>query len=136
MSIHLDTNIAIGILNGTHPEYRTRCRERSVAGEELLVSSIVVHELWYGVEKSQRVKMNADALRRLLADLDGILPFTDDHARAAADIRATLEKVGRPIGPYDVLIAGHAVREAATLATANAREFARVPGLKIEDWSK
>ena len=58
-----------------------------------------------------------------------------DDAREAGDIRAALERTGTPIGPYDVLIAAQARRRGAMLATANVREFARVPGLRLVDWS-
>ena len=50
-------------------------------------------------------------------------------------MRTALELRGTPIGPYDVLIAGHALRHGATLVTANTREFSRVPGLMVEDWA-
>ena len=58
-----------------------------------------------------------------------------EDAEEAGNIRAALERAGKPIGPYDVLIAAQARRRGATLVTANEREFARVPGLKTEDWA-
>ena len=63
-------------------------------------------------------------------------PFEEDDAKNAGTIRATLEKVGRPIGAYDLLIAGQAVRHNMTLITANSKEFSRVKGLVWEDWAK
>ncbi|MGA9430725.1 MAG: PIN domain-containing protein [Xanthobacteraceae bacterium] len=64
-----------------------------------------------------------------------ILNFDADDAREAGDIRAALERAGTPIRPYDIHIAAQARRRGATLVTANAREFARVPGLAIQDWA-
>ena len=61
--------------------------------------------------------------------------FDEEDARAAGTIRAQIEAAGRPIGAYDLLIAGQAVRHKATLVTANAKEFARVKGLVWEDWA-
>jgi tRNA(fMet)-specific endonuclease VapC len=62
-------------------------------------------------------------------------PFEPEDAEEAGDIRAVLERAGTPIGPYDILIAAQARRRSAVLITANEREFARVPGLKTEDWT-
>lgn len=64
-----------------------------------------------------------------------IWPFESEDAEEAGDIRAVLERAGTPIGPYDVLIAAQARRRAALLVTANEREFARVPGLRTENWA-
>jgi tRNA(fMet)-specific endonuclease VapC len=64
-----------------------------------------------------------------------VLPFEPADAEEAGDIRAALERAGTPIGPYDVLVAAQARRRDALLVTANEREFARVPGLKLEDWA-
>ena len=61
--------------------------------------------------------------------------FDEDDARAAGTVRAELETVGRPVGAYDVLLAGQARRRGATLVTCNTKEFARVQGLKWEDWA-
>ena len=63
------------------------------------------------------------------------MTFDAEDAHEAGDIRALLERAGTPIGPYDILIAAQARRRGATLVTANTREFARVPGLKTEDWT-
>ena len=133
MSLHLDSNVAIEIMNG-RSHYRERMRALRHSGEQPILSSIVVFELWFGVAGSERFAENANAYRQLLSQVE-VLPFNDDAAVAAGEIRATLEAAGTPIGPYDLLIAAHAVREGATLVTANTREFSRVPGLVLEDWS-
>lgn len=71
-----------------------------------------------------------------MADFMRVLNFDQDDAREAGEIRATLRAAGTPIGPYDVLIAAQARRRDAVLITTNTREFVRVPGLRIEDWTK
>jgi tRNA(fMet)-specific endonuclease VapC len=105
-------------------------------GESIGVSAIVLYELWYGVAKSARPKENAERLRIFLSSGFSVLPFEEEDAELAGDIRAKLEALGKPIGPYDLLIAAQAVRRGTTLVTANMTEFRRVPGLKVSDWAK
>jgi len=135
MTYLLDTNACIALINGTPRDVRRRF-QRAVAKEAtVLVSSVVAFELWYGTAKSRRKEANT---RRLEAFFAGPLEWTafdDEDAREAGTVRAELELVGRPIGAYEVLIAGQARRRGATLVTSNAREFDRVTGLKWEDWS-
>jgi tRNA(fMet)-specific endonuclease VapC len=131
----LDTNACIALINGTEINVRRRFK-RAVARESvILLSSIVAFELWYGVAKSQRKDSNTQRLETFLGGpLDWAL-FDEDDARAAGTVRAELETVGRPVGAYDVLLAGQARRRGATLVTSNTKEFARVQGLKWEDWA-
>jgi tRNA(fMet)-specific endonuclease VapC len=131
----LDTNACIALINGTETNVRRRFK-RAVARESvILLSSIVAFELWYGVAKSQRKDSNTQRLETFLGGpLDWAL-FDEDDARAAGTVRAELETVGRPVGAYDVLLAGQARRRGATLVTSNTKEFARVQGLKWEDWA-
>jgi tRNA(fMet)-specific endonuclease VapC len=131
----LDTNACIALINGTEIHVRRRFK-RAVARESvILLSSIVAFELWDGVAKSQRKDSNTQRLETFLGGpLDWAL-FDEDDARAAGTVRAELETVGRPVGAYDVLLAGQARRRGATLVTSNAKEFARVQGLKWEDWA-
>ena len=96
----------------------------------------MVFELRYGIAKSQRRTFNENLLREFLSGLNPVLAFDDEDAAHASAVRATLESAGTPIGPYDVLIAGQALRHGATLVTANSKEFKRVRGLKLEDWGK
>lgn len=100
------------------------------------VSAVVVFELWYGVAKSTQQESNTSRLESFLAGPISLLAFDEEDARAAGRIRAVVEKIGRPIGAYDLLIAGQAVRHKLTLVTANGKEFARVKGLVWEDWAK
>ena len=106
------------------------------SGEPLAIASIVLFELWYGAVKSERLERNRQRIADFLAGPIEVLPFEAGDAEEAGDIRAVLERAGTPIGPYDILVAAQARRRDALLATANAREFARVPRLKFEDWAR
>jgi tRNA(fMet)-specific endonuclease VapC len=131
----LDTNAVVALLRNKPVAVRERYRQAEKAGDYLAVSSVVLSELWYGVEKSGRVQENTERLRVLLSgDLD-LLDFDDEDARAAGRIRAALEKIGTPIGAYDLLITGQALRRGLTVVTANTSEFRRVTGLSWEDWT-
>ena len=131
----LDTNACIALINGTEINVRRRFK-RAVARESvILLSSIVAFELWYGVAKSQRKDNNTQRLETFLGGPLEWALFDEDDARAAGTVRAELETVGRPVGAYDVLLAGQARRRGATLVTSNTKEFARVQGLKWEDWA-
>ena len=131
----LDTNACIALINGNETHVRRRF-QRAVARESvILLSSIVAFELWYGVAKSQRTDSNTQRLEAFCAGPLEWTLFDDDDARAAGSVRAELEAIGTPIGAYDVLLAGQARRRGATLVTSNANEFARVAGLKWEDWA-
>ena len=131
----LDTNACIALINGTEINVRRRFK-RAVARESvILLSSIVAFEVWYGVAKSQRKDTNTQRLETFLGGPLEWALFDEDDARAAGTVRAELERVGRPVGAYDVLLAGQARRRGATLVTSNTKEFARVQGLKWEDWA-
>lgn len=135
MTYLLDTNVIIALLGDRPPAVRGRFRQTLASGESVAVSAVALYELWYGVARSQRPSENAERLRIFFsADID-VLPFEEPDAQVAGELRATLEAAGTPIGPYDVLIAGQALRTRATLVTANAREFARVPDLEWQDWT-
>lgn len=82
----------------------------------------------------QGVEYRLRFFRQFLLDF-AIAPFDEEAAHAGGAVRAALEKKGAPIGPLDTLIAGHALRLGATLVTDNTREFSRVPGLKLQNWS-
>jgi tRNA(fMet)-specific endonuclease VapC len=131
----LDTNACIALINGREIRVRRRF-QRAVARESvILLSSIVAFDLWYGVAKSQRKDSNTQRLETFLGGPFEWALFDEDDARAAGTVRAELEAVGKPAGAYDVLLAGQARRRGATLVTSNTREFARVQGLKWEDWA-
>jgi tRNA(fMet)-specific endonuclease VapC len=125
----------VALLRNKPVGVRERYREAEASEDYLALSSVVLFELWYGVAKSAQVPENTERLRILLSgDLD-LLDFDDEDARAAGEVRAVLEKAGTPIGAYDLLIAGQALRRGLTVVTANTSEFSRVTGLSWEDWT-
>jgi tRNA(fMet)-specific endonuclease VapC len=131
----LDTNTVVALLRNKPAQVRERYREAEAAGDCLALSSVVLFELWYGVARSSQVQENTERLRVLLSgDLD-LLDFDDEDARTAGQVRATLERAGMPIGAYDLLIAGQALRRGLTVATANTSELSRVAGLNWQDWT-
>jgi tRNA(fMet)-specific endonuclease VapC len=132
----LDTNACIALINGKPVAVRKRFQEAIEAGAEVSVSAIVIFELWYGVEKSEQKKANTDRLHTFLAGPITLKSLDEDDAAVAGAIRAVLEKSGRSIGAYDLLIAGQALRRKMTLVTANTREFSRIKELAWEDWAK
>ena len=134
--IHLDTNVAIALLNHRPRGVREKFEASRAAGNGLALSMIVYHELMYGAAHSERRRENEEKIALFIAAAGlTLLPFEEPDAREAADIRAHLRRLATPIGPYDVLIAGQARHAGATLVTANGREFARVPGLAVVDWA-
>ena len=130
MRFLLDTNVMIGLLNRSSQKLEARVRQ--VPASEIGISAIVVHELYYGAFKSLRVSENLERLG--LIRLETVALDRED-AEAAGKIRAALARSGTPIGPYDVLIAGQALARGLTLVTNNLREFERIDGMKVEDWS-
>ena len=133
--ICLDTNAVIAVLNDPTSPVRTRIDAAIGLGRPLAISSIVLFELRYGAAKSARPERNAQRIGDFLLGPIEVLPFAPADAEEAGDIRAALERAGTPIGPYDILVAAQARRRDALLVTANEREFARVPRLKLEDWA-
>lgn len=137
MSLLLDTNTCIAIMNGRPPVVRHRLQAVRDDGIDVAIPTIVVFELAYGVECSSRAhrSRNEDRLAGFLSGPLDVLPFDAEDASAAGAIRAALRVVGKPIGSYDVLIAAQAVVRGLTLITANTSEFGRVPGLKLDNWT-
>jgi tRNA(fMet)-specific endonuclease VapC len=133
--IGLDTNIVIAAINRRVPQIRARLLQTLIDGTIVGIPSIVLYEAWYGIKKSARPHENTANLSTFLALDITHWRFEPEDAEEAGDIRAALERSGTPIGPYDILITAQARRRGATLVTANAREFARVPGLRTEDWA-
>ena len=131
----LDTNACIALINGSSVPVRRRFKEALSAGSVICVSTVAVHELWYGVAKSARRDYNTERVQAFLSGPVRLMAFDDADARAAGEVRALLEQERRPIGAYDSLFAGQAARRGFTLVTANVREFERVDGLMWEDWS-
>jgi tRNA(fMet)-specific endonuclease VapC len=129
MRFLLDANAVIALLNDASSRAAQRARRQRP--DDIAISAIVAHELFYGAFKSCRVTQNVavvDALQFV------VLEFDREDARRAGEIRALLASRGSMIGPYDVLIAGQAVARDMILVTSNTNEFARVPDLRMEDW--
>ena len=129
MQYLLDTNAVIALLNNADSLLAQRMRRYKPT--DICLSSIVVHELFYGAYKSQRAVRNTALIDSLQFE---VLAFDKEDARQAAEIRASLGAQGTPIGPYDVLIAGQAKARGITLITRNVREFKRIPQLSLENW--
>jgi len=136
MAYLLDTNACIALINGFSELVRKRFSSAVVSGEEVWVPSVSVFELWYGVAKSMQTEANTRRVKMFLEGSVRVLEFGEEDARYAGEIRNTLERMGKPIGTYDILIAGQAVNRKMTLVTANVKEFGRVKGLDWEDWGR
>ena len=128
--ILLDTNICIYIINAKPPAVLARFQQYRLG--DIGLCSVVAAELAYGVAKSGSVR-NRQALEMFLAPLT-ILPFDAAAVWAYGDLRAELERRGTPVGSLDTMIAAHALSLQARLVTNNTREFAKVPGLQLENW--
>lgn len=135
MSFLLDTNAVAALIDSASQTARRRLKRARATKSLVAISSIALHELWYGVALSTYQIENAANLRKLLSSGIEALPFDEEDAMRAGEVRAILQKSGTPIGPYDVLIAGQALSKSMTLVTANVREFARIEGLKWQDWT-
>jgi tRNA(fMet)-specific endonuclease VapC len=130
MRFMLDTNICIYAIKHRPPEVLAALRAHEGAG--LGLSTVTVAELEYGAAKSGSMR-NQSALRQFLEPLD-IADFDQAAAASYGRLRALLEAAGTPIGPLDTQIAAHALALGVTLVSNNTREFARVPGLRLDNW--
>jgi len=129
--ILLDTNICIYLINARPPGVLAHFQRYRLG--EIGLCSIVAAELTYGVAKSQSAR-NRAALEMCLAPMD-ILPFDEKAIWVYGELRAELERLGQPIGALDTMIAAHALSRDAILVTNNTREFSRVAGLRLENWT-
>lgn len=132
MRYMLDTNICIYIMKRHPPEVRRHLSGVPIG--EVVLSSIVLAELWHGVRKSRRKEHNTAALTDFLAFCE-VYDWPCEAAPIYGDIRSALEHQGRIIGGNDLLIAAHALYLGAMLVTNNGRELERVPGLVVENWA-
>ncbi|WP_032917910.1 type II toxin-antitoxin system tRNA(fMet)-specific endonuclease VapC [Leptospira santarosai] len=127
----LDTNICIYIIN-QKPESVYK-KFKKIKLENIFISSITEFELKHGVQKSLHFERNLKVLEEFLGYLN-ILQFVSKDASKNAKIRVELERVGKPIGPFDLLIASQALANKLTLVTNNEKEFARIKEIKMESW--
>ncbi len=126
----LDTSLCIRVLRDRSPTVRARFNAEA---EGLCLSDVVLYELLYGAEGSAdpaRVRREVEHFAGRMA----VLPFDSDAAAHTAEIRGELERLGCVIGPYDLMIAGHARSRGLVVVTGNLGEFGRVRGLRCEDW--
>jgi tRNA(fMet)-specific endonuclease VapC len=126
----LDTNLCIRLLRDRPQGLRARFNAEAQA---LCISTIVLSELLHGAEKSAHPVENRQEVERLAERL-AVLDYDANAAAHTANIRASLERIGIPIGGYDLLIAGHARSRGLRVITGNLTEFRRVDGLLCEDW--
>ncbi len=133
MKYMLDTNICIYAIK--HKSDTVIKKFLSHDPEELCISAITYAELMHGVEKSIAVERNRIAMSLFLSPIT-ILQFDEHAAEEYGRIKAELEKKGTPIDPMNTLIAGHAMSRGLILVTNNTREFNRVVGLTVEDWTR
>jgi tRNA(fMet)-specific endonuclease VapC len=127
----LDSNTCIQYLNGNSHDVERRLMQSKPSTIKLC--SIVKAELWYGARRSNNPDKALARIERFFAPYESI-PFDDDAAVEYGRIRGHLAASGTPIGPNDLLIAAIALSRQVTVVTHNTREFARVPGLAVEDW--
>ncbi len=125
----LDTNTLSYFMRG---EGRVAQRLAATSPQQVAVPAIVAYEIRYGLSRSGRPAL-VTAFQHMMQAV-AVLSFDAEAAEHAADIRTRLAEAGTPIGPHDILIAATARRHGCTLVTHNTREFARVPGLLLEDW--
>ena len=133
MRYMLDTNICIYAIKHKPEQVLQRLLAHDPA--EVCISSVTYAELIHGVEKSRAGEKNRLALALLLANIE-IMNFDAAAAESYGKIRADLEKQGTPIGPLDMMIAGHAMSLDYTVVTNNIKEFSRVKDLKLENWAE
>ena len=126
----LDTNLCIRVLRDRPKSVRTAFNANA---EALCLSDVVLYELLYGAERSNDPPRIRREVERFAARLT-VIPFDSEAAAHTADIRADLESRGCVIGPYDLMIAGHARSRGLVVVTGNLGEFQRVQGLRCEDW--
>jgi tRNA(fMet)-specific endonuclease VapC len=131
MLFMLDTNICIYIIKN-HPS-AVIDKMKQFAPPDLVISSITICELEYGVSKSVNPEKNRQSLAKFLTPFE-IASFHEGAASHCGEIRTHLERIGKTIGAMDMLIAAHARSLSLTLVTNNLKEFERVPGLRVENW--
>lgn len=126
----LDTNIVIYTMKNRPPEVRSRFNQHA---NQLCLSSVSYGELVYGCAHSARPEENLAQVESFVARLE-LLDFDAAAASHFGDLRAELRAAGQLIGPWDMMIAGHARSRGLILVTNNQREFQRVAGLRLENW--
>lgn len=127
----LDTNIVIYTIKNRPSQVRELFKQHE---GQMCISAITLGELIFGAERSSQIERNLDDINGLVARMD-VAPFDEHASEHFGQLRAELYKIGQPIGPYDMMIAGHARAMGLILVTNNMKEFERVPGLRLENWA-
>ncbi|MEB6537050.1 type II toxin-antitoxin system VapC family toxin [Pantoea stewartii] len=130
----LDTNICSFIMREQPEAVLKRLEQAVLRGHRIVVSAITYAEMRFGATGPKASQRHAQLVEAFCARLDAILPWDHPAVDATTDIKVALRLTGTPIGPNDTAIAGHAIAASAILVTNNMQEFARVPGLALEDW--
>ena len=126
----LDTNIVIYTMKNRPQQVKKRFQQHH---GRMAISAVTLGELVFGAEHSQQVERNLADIEAMVARLN-VLPFDNMAAYHFGQIRSALYRAGRPIDPYDMMIAGQARASGLILVTNNRKEFERVPGVMLEDW--
>jgi tRNA(fMet)-specific endonuclease VapC len=128
----LDTDICSFILKRSNDAVLKQLQ--AIAVDDVCISVVTVAELLYGVEISPRRDQDATAVAAFLRHI-AVFGFPEEAARHYTEIRAALKRAGEMIGANDLFIAAHARSMNLILVTNNTREFARIPGLRSENWT-
>ncbi len=126
----LDTDICIYTIKNRPLELRDRFNQEAA---HICMSAVTLAELMFGAEKSSQTERNLSVVENFSARMP-VLPFGEKASAHFGEIRAVLERKGESIGPYDLMIAGHARSEGLVVVSNNIKEFSRVEGLRIENW--
>ena len=133
-SYMLDTNICSYIMREDGASYR-RLEQEVLAGSKIYISVVAYYEMLRGAIQPRAPKRTMALLDVFVSGIDGVLSLDSGTAKMAAEIQRQLLKDGTPIGENDALIAAHAITANCICVTNNTREFARVPGLVLENWA-
>jgi len=131
----LDTNVCSFIIRERPANVLVKMQTCVDAQQRIVISAITFAEMRYGSIGKKASPKHAGLVSAFVARLDGVLPWDAAAVDETTRIRVEFAKVGTPIGTNDAAIAGHALVADAVLVTNNLREFKRVPGLRIEDWT-
>jgi len=126
----LDTNIVIYTIKNRPGQVREMFKKHE---GQMCISAVSLGELVYGAERSSQTERNLADINGLIARMD-VVAFAEHASEHFGQLRAELYRIGQPIGPYDMMIAGHARATGLILVTNNIKEFKRVPGLRLENW--
>jgi tRNA(fMet)-specific endonuclease VapC len=132
----LDTNICSFIMREQPEAVLKRLEQAVLRNHRIVVSAITYAEMRFGAVGKKASPRHAQLVDAFCARLDAVLAWDRAAVDATTEIKVALAAAGTPVGPNDTAIAGHAIATGSVLVTNNTREFARVPGLESEDWSR